>query len=177
MEISDIIEKEETLKELEQEEHKVDKLTLILSSGFLMAFVVLALVDTKLLSTVVNGGFAWATKYFGAYWQFLLLATFLIGIGLTLGRTGSVVLGNSKKPEMSTFQWIAIIMCTLLAGGGVFWAAGEPIAHFVTPPPLYGAETDLFQKAVNSLAKQNCLQLTYKFLKAYRQGIFTTQQL
>lgn len=153
MEISDIIEKEETLKESDQGEHKVDKLTLIVSSGFLMAFVVLALVDTKLLSSVVNGGFAWSTKFFGAYWQFLLLATFLIGIGLTLGRTGSVVLGNSEKPEMSTFQWVAIIMCTLLAGGGVFWAAGEPIAHFVSPPPLYGAETDLFQKAVNSLSQ------------------------
>jgi len=154
MEISDIIEKENTLNELNDKgTHKIDKLALVLSSGFLMAFVVLALYDAKLLSTVVNGGFAWSTKFFGAYWQFLLLATFLIGIGLSLGRTGSVVLGNLKSPEMSTFQWISIIMCTLLAGGGVFWAAGEPIAHFVSPPPLYGAQTDMFQKAVNALSQ------------------------
>jgi glycine betaine transporter len=154
MEISDIIEKENTLNELNDKgEHKIDKLALVLSSGFLMAFVVLALYDSKLLSAVVNGGFAWSTKFFGAYWQFLLLATFLIGIGLTLGRTGSVVLGRLEKPEMNTFQWISIIMCTLLAGGGVFWAAGEPIAHFVSPPPLYGAETDMFQKAVNALSQ------------------------
>ncbi len=153
MEMSDIIEKKETLKELDEGKHKVDKLTLILSSGFLMAFVILALVDAKLLSSIVNGGFAWSTKMFGAYWQFLLLATFLIGIGLSWGRTGSVVLGNTNEPEMSTFQWIAIILCTLLAGGGVFWAAGEPIAHFVSPPPLYGAETDMFQKAVNALSQ------------------------
>ncbi|MCP4971192.1 MAG: BCCT family transporter [Arcobacter sp.] len=151
--MSDIIEKKETLKELDEGKHKVDKLTLILSSGFLMAFVILALVDAKLLSSIVNGGFAWSTKMFGAYWQFLLLATFLIGIGLSWGRTGSVVLGNTKEPEMSTFQWIAIILCTLLAGGGVFWAAGEPIAHFVSPPPLYGVETDMFQKAVNALSQ------------------------
>lgn len=151
MEMSDIIEKEETLSE--HNEHKVDKLTLVLSSGFLMAFVVLALVDTKLLSSVVNGGFAWSTKFFGAYWQFLLLSTFAIGIGLSWGRTGSVILGNIDKPEMSTFQWVSIILCTLLAGGGVFWAAGEPIAHFVSPPPLYGNETDVFQKAVNALSQ------------------------
>jgi len=136
-----------------QNDSKFDKLTLVLSSGFLLAFVVLALVDAKLLSSIVNGGFAWSTKMFGAYWQFLLLATFLIGIGLSWGRTGSVVLGKLDKPEMSTFQWMAIILCTLLAGGGVFWAAGEPIAHFVSPPPLYAGETDVFQKAVNALSQ------------------------
>ncbi len=136
-----------------QNDSKFDKLTLILSSGFLLAFVILALFDTKLLSSIVNGGFAWSTKIFGAYWQFLLLATFLIGIGLSWGRTGSVVLGKVDKPEMSTFQWMAIILCTLLAGGGVFWAAGEPIAHFVSPPPLYAGETDVFQKAVNALSQ------------------------
>ncbi|WP_276317938.1 BCCT family transporter [Cobetia sp. ICG0124] len=35
---------------------------------------------------------------------------------------------------------MAIILCTLLAGGGVFWAAAEPIAHFTSPPPVFGAE-------------------------------------
>ncbi|WP_276317937.1 BCCT family transporter [Cobetia sp. ICG0124] len=35
---------------------------------------------------------------------------------------------------------MATILCTLLAGGGVFWAAAEPIAHFTSPPPVFGAE-------------------------------------
>ncbi|MFK2822058.1 BCCT family transporter [Arcobacter sp. YIC-80] len=149
----------DTLEQVESHDEKIekkpqlDKLSLIISSGFLVAFVILALVDSKLLSSIVNGGFAWSSKMFGAYWQFLLFATFIVGIGLSLGRTGSVVLGNLEKPEMSTFQWIAIILCTLLAGGGVFWAAGEPIAHFISPPPFYGAETDLFQKAINALSQ------------------------
>lgn len=134
-------------------EPKNDKAALFLSSGFLMVFVILALVDSKLLSDVVNTGFAWSTKYFGAYWQLLLLGTFAVGIGLSWGRTGSVVLGKLDKPEMNTFQWLAIIMCALLAGGGVFWAAGEPIAHFVSPPPYYGNEADVFQKAVNALSQ------------------------
>ena len=140
------------IEEIEKKE-KIDKTALFLSSGFLVAFVALALIDSKLLTSIVNTGFGWSAKVFGAYWQFLLFATFIVGIGLALGRTGSVVLGNLKSPEMSTFQWMAIILCTLLAGGGVFWAAGEPIAHFVSPPPLYGAEADVFQKAVNALSQ------------------------
>ena len=140
------------IEEIEKKE-KIDKTALFLSSGFLVAFVALALIDSKLLTSMVNTGFGWSAKVFGAYWQFLLFATFIVGIGLSLGRTGSVVLGNLKSPEMSTFQWLAIILCTLLAGGGVFWAAGEPIAHFVSPPPLYGSEADVFQKAVNALSQ------------------------
>ena len=140
------------IEEIEKKE-KIDKISLFLSSGFLVAFVALALYDAELLTSIVNAGFGWSAKIFGAYWQFLLFATFIVGIGLSLGRTGSVVLGNLKSPEMSTFQWMAIILCTLLAGGGVFWAAGEPIAHFVSPPPFYGPEADVFQRAVNALSQ------------------------
>jgi choline-glycine betaine transporter len=47
-------------------------------------------------------------------------------------------MGNIDKPEFSNFQWGSMIMCTLLAGGGVFWAAGEPMAHFLSVPPVFG---------------------------------------
>ncbi|WP_404319587.1 BCCT family transporter [Malaciobacter canalis] len=132
---------------------KIDKITLLFSTLFLVSFVLISFIDTKLLSTLVNNGFAWSSKVFGAYWQVLLLLTFLIGVYLAFSKTGSVILGKLNKPEMSTFQWIAIILCTLLAGGGVFWAAGEPIAHFITPPPIFEQTDSNFQKAINALAQ------------------------
>ena len=116
-------------------------------------FVALALYDGELLSNLVNAGFGWSVKVFGPYWQLLLLLTFLIGLGLAAGRTGKVILGGTTKPEMDTFRWTAIIFCTLLAGGGVFWAAAEPIAHYVSPPPLYGPQDNPQQLAVNSLSQ------------------------
>lgn len=123
------------------------------SGGFIALFVALALYDGELLSSLVNSGFAWSVKVFGPYWQLLLLLTFLIGLGLAAGRTGKVVLGGTDKPEMDGFRWMAIIFCTLLAGGGVFWAAAEPIAHYVSPPPLYGAQENAQQGAVNALSQ------------------------
>jgi len=111
-----------------------------MSGGFVIAFVVMAMIDITALSAIVNTGFSWSTKLFGAYWQMLLLLTFFIGLGLAVSRTGAVRLGNLKTPEFSTFKWTSIIMCTLLAGGGVFWAAAEPIAHFLSPPPIFGVE-------------------------------------
>jgi len=131
----------------------VDLPVFLISGGVLVLFAVLALYDIKMISGWVNAGFATSTKYFGAYWQVLLLLTFVIGLFLTLGRTGSVVLGGLKAPEMSTFKWISVIMCTLLAGGGVFWAAAEPMAHFTSPPPLFGGETGTAEAAYNALAQ------------------------
>src|SRR5699024_5709112 len=61
--------------------------------------------------------------------------------------------GNLDKPEMSTFKWISIIMCTLLAAGGVFWAAAEPVSHFMETPPYYsGIEAGTMEAVSSSLA-------------------------
>ena len=132
----------------------VDLPVFLISGGFLTLFVAFSLYDIEMVSGWVNAAFAWSTKLFGAYWQILLLMTFVIGLFLSVGRTGSVILGGLDKPEMSTFQWISIIMCTLLAGGGVFWAAAEPIAHFSSAPPLFSAtEAGTAGAAYNALAQ------------------------
>lgn len=91
-----------------------------LSGSFLTLFVLLALTNTDSLTAMVNSGFGFATKYFGAYWQVLLLLNFLIGLALAFGRTGDVRLGSLAEPEIDNFKWLSIVLCTLLAGGGVF---------------------------------------------------------
>ncbi|WP_243453961.1 BCCT family transporter [Oceanisphaera pacifica] len=125
----------------------------LLSGGALVLFVIMTLYDIQLVSNWVDSAFAVSTQLFGAYWQVLLLLTFLIAIAMAVGKGGNVRLGGLAVPEMATFQWMSIIMCTLLAGGGVFWAAAEPLAHFLSPPPLYADETDGMSKAINALAQ------------------------
>ncbi|GAA5064134.1 BCCT family transporter [Roseibacterium beibuensis] len=112
----------------------------LISGGFIALFGLAALIDLDALSGAVDWGFNIAATYFGLYWQVLLLATFLIGLLLCVLPGGRAIMGGLATPEFTMFQWGSMIMCTLLAGGGVFWAAGEPIAHFLYSPPLYGAE-------------------------------------
>ena len=97
-----------------------------------------ALVDIDAVSALVGALFARSTKVFGLYWQILMLATFVISLGIGFSRCGRVRLGGvDRRPDISTFNWIAVIMCALLAGGGAFWAAAEPLMHFASPPPLF----------------------------------------
>lgn len=127
------------------------------SGGIVLAFVVAALVNIDFVSGMVNKGFGFSCKYFGAYWQVLLLLTFLISIVLACSKYGSIKLGNIDEPEMSTFRWISIIMCTLLAGGGVFWSAAEPMYHFTSTPPLFQGIESATKAAVAPALAQSYL--------------------
>ncbi|MGR5284900.1 BCCT family transporter [Vibrio maritimus] len=123
-----------------------------LSGSFLTLFVLLALTHPIALSSAVNSGFDLATRYFGAFWQLLLMANFIIGLALCFGRTGDVRLGGMARPDVESFKWMSIVLCTLLAGGGVFWAAAEPIAHYLSPPPLFGSSSPE-NNAINALSQ------------------------
>ena len=126
--------------ETQIQESRTNKPLFLISGGFIALFCIAALVNLDSLSAAVDWGFNVSATYFGLYWQVLLLATFLIGLVLCVLPGGKAIMGNLAAPEFTVFQWGSMIMCTLLAGGGVFWAAGEPIAHFLYSPPLYGAE-------------------------------------
>ena len=104
-----------------------DPVVLTLTMGFIALFVGLSIYDSVWLTAFIGDGFAWTAKYLGSFFQMLLLATFFISIGIALSRAGQAKIGNLNTPEISTFRWLSMVMCTLLAGGGVFFAAGEPI--------------------------------------------------
>lgn len=115
----------------------VDWPVFVLSGGTLLAFVLLSFFQVDLVSQYVGIGFNLSIKYFGAYWQFLMLATFLVGAVLSLTKYGKVRLGQTDKPEMSYFKWVAVIVTTGLGAGGVFWAAAEPMYYFLDVPPMH----------------------------------------
>jgi choline-glycine betaine transporter len=125
------------LKNLSKHGQTVDKPVLFLSGGALLAFVIIALINQDLVTNVVNYLFGFSVKYFGSIYQFLMMGTFLIALYFGFSKFGKIRLGKLDKPELGYFQWISVIMCTLLAAGGVFWAAAEPLSHFLTMPPYF----------------------------------------
>ena len=147
----------------------------LLTGGFIILFCVLALVSLETLSAVVDASFAWSAKFFGFYWQLLLLATFLMGLVIAILPGGKAIMGGLETPEFTLFQWGSMIMCTLLAGGGVFWAAGEPMAHFTSVPPLFsGIKANTAEAVPYALAQS---YLHWGFLAWAILGSLTTIML
>ena len=117
-----------------------DPVVLTLTIGFILLFVSASVLDSDYVASLIGNGFTWTAKYLGSFFQVLLLLTFFIAIGTAVSRAGAARLGGLDKPEIGRFRWLSMILCTLLAGGGVFFAAGEPVYHFVVSPPAFDAE-------------------------------------
>ncbi|WP_226912767.1 BCCT family transporter, partial [Halomonas sp. 3D7M] len=130
-----------------------DPIVLVLSIGFIVAFLALSFYDIDLVANSISAGFAWTALVLGSYFQLLLLLTFFIAIGLAVTPAAKAKIGNLDAPEMSTFKWLSIILCTLLAGGGVFFAAGEPVYHFVVTPPAFDTEAGTAEAVSSALAQ------------------------
>ena len=95
----------------------------------------------------------WTAVTLGSYFQLLLLLTFIVAMGVAFSPAANARVGNLGKPELSTFKWVSMILCTLLAGGGVFFAAGEPIYHFVVTPPAFDTEPGTAEAVAGALAQ------------------------
>lgn len=130
-----------------------DPWVLGISAGFIILFIALSFYDIDMVAGAVGDGFAWTARALGSFFQLLLLLTFFIGMGVAISPAASARVGGLDEPEMSTFKWLAIIMCTLLAGGGVFFAAGEPVYHFVVTPPAFDTEAGTAAAVSGALAQ------------------------
>ena len=142
-----------------------------LTSAFILGFCAWAFVDLDGLNGAIGSGFAWSIDWFGTAWQIGLLLTFTIALVIAVTPIAKTKLGGLTVPEFGWFQWSSMILCTLLAGGGVFWAAGEPIAHFVSPPPYFASTDSAHRLAVQALAQS---YLHWGFLAWSILGSLTT---
>lgn len=122
----------------ETSRNHVDVVVTAVSTGALAAFVIAAIVAPATVADWVNTGFTKSAGWFGLYWQGLLLITFVVAVAIACTPWARARLGGLAQPEYGRFKWIAMIMCTLLAGGGVFWAAAGPMYHFTNTPPYFG---------------------------------------
>ncbi|MDR7128313.1 choline-glycine betaine transporter [Algoriphagus sp. 4150] len=69
-------------------------------------------------------GFSWVSLVM----TILAVAVFLSPLGNY--RIG----GTSAIPRLNRISWFAIVLCTTIAVGILFWGSAEPLSHFLYPP-------------------------------------------
>jgi len=125
-----------------------------LSAGPLAAFALTCLVAPDATGDAVTTAFGQAVAWFGGPWQVLFVLHGLVAVGLALSPWGAARLGPGR-PDQSFVGWVAVLVCTLLAGGGVFWVAAEPMYHLTTPPPAFDIPAGSPRAAVAALAQSH----------------------
>ncbi|WP_233189537.1 BCCT family transporter [Sporosarcina sp. P7] len=146
---------------------KIDWPVFVCSGGVLLAFVLFSLFEVEAVNAFVNKGFELSIRYFGAYWQFLMIATFVVGAVLAISKYGKVRLGDSPKPEMSYFKWVAVILTTGLGAGGVFWAAAEPMYYFLDVPPMHKGIKEGTEEAIGPALAQSYMSWGFTAWSVY----------
>ena len=111
-----------------------------LSTIVLVAFILLTLMFREDASELFKTAMAAITSTTG--W-FLILASnvfILAALYFAFGRFGQIRIGGADaKPEFSTLAWFAMLLSAGMGIGLMFWSVGEPMFHYASPSPMFGA--------------------------------------
>ncbi|RSS79772.1 BCCT family transporter, partial [Streptomyces sp. WAC02707] len=87
-------------------------------------------------------------------WLFVVAAdVFLVlCVVLALSRFGRIRLGrDDDEPEFTNLAWIAMMFSAGMGIGLMFYGVGEPLQHFLDPPPASGAPAGTGTAALNAM--------------------------
>ena len=121
-----------------------------LSSAVIIAVVAAgAIISPATVQDAFDAAVAWAGKWFGSFYIFLITAAIVFVVLLALSRYGQVRLGpDNSTPDFSTFSWAAMLFAAGIGTGIMFFSIAEPVAQYVHPPTGEGETIEAARHAV-----------------------------
>ncbi|OXY83180.1 BCCT family transporter [Oceanimonas doudoroffii] len=93
---------------------------------------------------------SWIGEKFGWFYMSSVAFFMLILAYCGFGRAGNLRLGkDNERPEHNFFAWGAMLFCTGMGIGLVFFGVAEPVMHYLSPPVLEGGTDEAVRKAIN----------------------------
>ncbi|MFE2478360.1 BCCT family transporter [Streptomyces sp. NPDC059389] len=105
-----------------------------------LAVVAWAALGKDSFDTASSTALAWVLANFA--WLFVIAAdVFLVMcVVLAISRFGRIRLGaDDSEPEFTNLAWIAMMFSAGMGIGLMFYGVGEPLTHYLNPPPASGA--------------------------------------
>ena len=113
-----------------------------------MFFVPLAILSAALLLSLWQGdAFVaaemavndWILRHVGPVFAASGIAFLALLAAVALSPLGKVTIGGpGARPLLNRWRWFAVMLCTTIATGILFWGAAEPLFHLNAPPPTLG---------------------------------------
>lgn len=128
--------------------------------AFWPAIVVLALFigygvfQQEALGSLLNKILYGMANLAGWYFELFALVVFILAIVVALTRYGNIKIGGPDAvPDYKTWNWITMSLCGGIGTGLLFWAMGEPIYHFTSPPVAAGVEAGSREAAIFAVSQ------------------------
>ncbi|MET9540964.1 BCCT family transporter [Streptomyces sp. NPDC006553] len=123
----------------QQERHTPDGTVIGIGMAAVVAVVAWATLGEDSFDRASSSALRWVLDNFA--WLFVVAAdTFLVlCVVIALSRFGRIRLGaDDSEPEFTNVAWIAMMFSAGMGIGLMFYGVGEPLTHFLAPPPATG---------------------------------------
>lgn len=125
----------------------------IISAGFMVFFILLALAMPELSLTTLTNLKNWSLQTFDSFLMVSVSLIFFFCIALMLSPAGTIRFGGkSASPEFSYTSWLAMLFAAGMGIGLLFWGTAEPMAYYTdwfgTPLSVEGRSQQAFELAV-----------------------------
>ncbi|MFD4375022.1 BCCT family transporter [Streptomyces sp. NPDC058486] len=121
------------------ERHTPDAKVIGIGVAAVVAVVGWAALGKDSFDSASSSALSWVLDNFA--WLFVIAAdTFLVlCVVIALSRFGRIRLGaDDSEPEFTNLAWIAMMFSAGMGIGLMFYGVGEPLQHFLSPPPASG---------------------------------------
>ncbi|MFD0150728.1 BCCT family transporter [Streptomyces sp. NPDC055721] len=129
----------EPIEPTPRERHAPDAKVIGIGVVAVVAVVAWAALGEDSFDSASSTALQWVLSNFA--WLFVIAAdTFLVlCVVIALSRFGRIRLGaDDSEPEFTNLAWIAMMFSAGMGIGLMFYGVGEPLQHFLSPPPASG---------------------------------------
>ncbi|MFV0132482.1 BCCT family transporter [Streptomyces sp. HMX87] len=125
-----------------------DRILVGIGMAAVVALVLWAWLGDESFDSVSTTSLAWVLDNFG--WLFVVAADVFLVLCLVIAfsRFGRIRLGRDEsEPEFGNLAWIAMMFSAGMGIGLMFYGVGEPLTHYLNPPPASGVQSESAEAA------------------------------
>lgn len=123
----------------------------LIALAVLIGFGVFA---TEALGSTLKTVLYWMANNFGWFFCLFTIIVMILTLVLAFSKIGDIKIGGpDATPDYKTWNWITMSLCGGIGTGLLFWAMGEPMFHFMTPPVAAGVEAGSRNAAIFSISQ------------------------
>lgn len=133
---------------------KINKAALIPALIVLAVLIGFGVFATEALGTTLTTVLYWMANNFGWFFCLFTIIVIVLTFVLAFSKIGNIKIGGpDATPDYKTWNWVTMSLCGGIGTGLLFWAMGEPMYHFMTPPVAAGVEAGSREAAIFSISQ------------------------
>ncbi len=133
---------------------KINHLALWPALALLAVLIGFGIFKTEALGALLSKLLYGMADTFGWFFCLFTIIVILLTIVLAFSKIGDIRIGGKDAtPDYKTWNWITMSLCGGIGTGLLFWAMGEPMYHFMTPPVAAGVESASREAAIFSISQ------------------------